>query len=106
MTYGTSSGKTSKISALDITESHCNCTLIGDPGCTIIPKQKSAKFSGNTATYVVPVKGSAAGFYSDTVDVNVVFKTSPAKSGKGYVLETNYYYGDPYDIKINKEDQD
>ena len=44
MTYGTSSGKTSKISALDITESHCNCTLIGDPGCTIIPKQKSAKF--------------------------------------------------------------
>ena len=96
MTYGTSSGKTSKISALDITESHCNCTLIGDPGCTIIPKQKSAKFSGNTATYVVPVKGSAAGFYSDTVDVNVVFKTSPSKSGKGYVLETNYYDGDPY----------
>ena len=93
MTYGTSSGKTSKISALDITESHCNCTLIGDPGCTIIPKQKSAKFSGNTAT---------AGFYSDTVDVNVVFKTSPSKSGKGYVLETNYYDGDPYDIKINK----
>ena len=102
MTYGTSSGKTSKISALDITESHCNCTLIGDPGCTIIPKQKSAKFSGNTATYVVPVKGSAAGFYSDTVDVNVVFKTGVTRADCEKFNEAIFTIMEE-DLKIPKE---
>lgn len=103
ITYNDSNSIT-QISDLSFNNVYCNSSDPSVPG-SIIPRQSSKYFSGNTATYVVTVTRSAYGFYTDKVDYTFTYRTSDA--GSPYSLDNDEELilvsiteSEPYDIKI------
>ncbi len=108
VTYNDSNNIT-QISDLSFKNVKCTPT-IDKTTCTIVPSQKSKRFSGNTATYVITVRRSVMGVYADSVDYTLTYRTSD--SGTPYSLEqdqdndsmilVDIQEGEPYDIECLK----
>ena len=93
-----------QISDLSFNNVVCNSSSFNFPG-SIIPRQTSKTFSGNTATYVVTVTRNAYGMYSDQVNYTFTYRTSD--SGVPYSLGDNepgimveVTVGEPYNIQV------
>lgn len=80
-------------------------TFSGGVSCMLSTKQKSKRFSGRTATYVVTLTRNVMGFYVDNVDLTLTYKTTD--SGTPFSIDraepmilVDIEEGKPYNIQI------
>lgn len=101
------SGNITSISNLAFTSKTCDNNMGYGPSCIIVPTQKSKSYSGRTATYVVALKRTAAGVYTETVDVTIKYTVNTRannsislfNSDSAYEVDISISEGEAYNIE-------